>query len=241
MGRNLKRVPLDFKWPMKQIWKGYINPYHGEPCLTCDGSGGSPEAMKFHDEWYAFDDQVWVEYVDKYGRQRRYNDKAHEYHLSQIEVDALIENNRLRDLTKNGHIPSVEEVNEWAKKDGMGHDAINFWICTAVVLKEKGVDQNCPICHGKGVIYPSDEIEQKESEWYDKERFHPPVGKGYQLWEDTSEGSPISPVFSNTNDLAEYCSKNCNVFGRETWTKEQWIASFQDDIIAYETEYGIFI
>lgn len=27
MGRTLKRVPLNFKWPIDKIWKGYINPY----------------------------------------------------------------------------------------------------------------------------------------------------------------------------------------------------------------------
>ena len=27
MGRKLMRVPLDFAWPLKKVWKGYINPY----------------------------------------------------------------------------------------------------------------------------------------------------------------------------------------------------------------------
>jgi hypothetical protein len=27
MGRTLKRVPLDYNAPLKQLWKGYENPY----------------------------------------------------------------------------------------------------------------------------------------------------------------------------------------------------------------------
>jgi hypothetical protein len=35
MGRELKRVPMDFDWPMKRVWKGYINPYRGINCPWC--------------------------------------------------------------------------------------------------------------------------------------------------------------------------------------------------------------
>lgn len=31
MGREIKRVALDFDWPLKKVWKGYINP-HYKPC-----------------------------------------------------------------------------------------------------------------------------------------------------------------------------------------------------------------
>jgi hypothetical protein len=27
MGRELKRVALDFNWPIGEIWHGYLNPY----------------------------------------------------------------------------------------------------------------------------------------------------------------------------------------------------------------------
>lgn len=26
MGRELKRVPLDFDWPLNERWKGYVSP-----------------------------------------------------------------------------------------------------------------------------------------------------------------------------------------------------------------------
>lgn len=54
MGREVKRVPLDFSWPQGAVWGGYINP-HGcmsAKCPHCAGSGNSPEAQRLHDLWY---------------------------------------------------------------------------------------------------------------------------------------------------------------------------------------------
>ena len=54
MGRELKRVPMDFAWPLDTVWGGYLNPYwkQSAPCPACDGSGYSPEARLFQDQWY---------------------------------------------------------------------------------------------------------------------------------------------------------------------------------------------
>lgn len=54
MGRTLKRVPLEFDWPLNETWSGYLNPHweKRQACPSCDGSGYSPEAKRFHDEWY---------------------------------------------------------------------------------------------------------------------------------------------------------------------------------------------
>jgi hypothetical protein len=111
MGRELRRVPLDFNWPIGQIWKGYWSPFQGMKCKTCDGSGYSPEAKKYQDDWYALNHADYRELPNK----RRYNENAHCNHLTRLEVDALLAENRLMELTCDGHVPSVEEVNEWAK------------------------------------------------------------------------------------------------------------------------------
>jgi hypothetical protein len=34
MGREIKRVLLDFDWPLKQVWSGYINPHYRD-CPQC--------------------------------------------------------------------------------------------------------------------------------------------------------------------------------------------------------------
>lgn len=54
MGRELKRVPLDFDWPLKKVWGGYLNPFYKQAieCHVCGGSGLAPEAKRFSDQWY---------------------------------------------------------------------------------------------------------------------------------------------------------------------------------------------
>lgn len=54
MSRTLKRVALDFSWPLRKRWEGYLNPYDGQKCQTCRGSGYSKEAKRFQDEWYGY-------------------------------------------------------------------------------------------------------------------------------------------------------------------------------------------
>lgn len=54
MGRELKRVPLDFVWPENKPWQGYLNPHYAKihDCPACAGSGSSPGAQRLKDQWY---------------------------------------------------------------------------------------------------------------------------------------------------------------------------------------------
>jgi hypothetical protein len=54
MGRELKRVPLDFDWPLKKVWGGYLNPFYRQStkCPACDGCGYAHEAKRMNAEWY---------------------------------------------------------------------------------------------------------------------------------------------------------------------------------------------
>jgi hypothetical protein len=57
MGRQIKRVALDFDWILDEPWKGFINPYyeHCSNCPKCDGDGYSPFALRIHRLWYGYD------------------------------------------------------------------------------------------------------------------------------------------------------------------------------------------
>lgn len=112
MGRELKRVPLDFDWPIKKVWYGYLHHLCGESCDDC--------------KWYA----------------------------------------RLKGL--------------------------------------KFTNYGCP----------------------DFE-LDPPKGNGYQLWETTSEGSPISPVFKTIEALAKYCETECTVYGSDKLSYNEWLKIFR--------------
>ena len=53
MGLQLRRVPLDFNWPLEQVWSGFDNPlYVALQCAACGGDGYSPEDRHLKDRWY---------------------------------------------------------------------------------------------------------------------------------------------------------------------------------------------
>ena len=197
MGRELKRVALDFNWPLNIVWKGYMCPYQSQKCTVCDGSGQNPETKKIDDDWYDFAGT---------GRKWCYN-------ITQDEVDALIEGNRLRDFTHTWNeddgwvaidpqpLITAKMINEWAADRGICHDAINCWICVEARAKRLGVFGSCEVCRGEGVIWFNEEIKKLTDEW---EGYEPPEGEGWQLWENVSEGSPISPVFDTKEKFIEW-------------------------------------
>jgi len=54
MGREIKRVPLDFDWPIDKVWQGFLSPdsLDGEKCTPCDGTGSSDHARFLQARWY---------------------------------------------------------------------------------------------------------------------------------------------------------------------------------------------
>lgn len=141
MGREVKRVPLEFDWPQNERWWGYTYGYTiqkrleelGEPklsCGTCHGTG--KVAWRTHD-WSGPDD---------------------------------------------------------------------------------GGKYYCPHCEGeKTPFFP---------------HIDPPEGEGWQMWETTSEGSPISPVFETPEQLAKWLADTgASTFGPMTTTYEAWLGMIE--------------
>lgn len=55
MGRELRRVPLDFDAPIGKVWEGYITPpeFQFPKCADYDGEGYGPEARAIASTFYA--------------------------------------------------------------------------------------------------------------------------------------------------------------------------------------------
>jgi len=55
MGREVRRVPLDFDAPLNEVWAGFLMPeqLHGNPCPDCK-NGYSAKAQYFFDLWYGY-------------------------------------------------------------------------------------------------------------------------------------------------------------------------------------------
>jgi hypothetical protein len=117
------------------------------PCPDCERSGYNPETKQISDDFYDFNDTG-----------RRWCD-----HVTQDEVDALVEAYRLRRWDHEKHVwvkvpRTAEEVNQ-ANRDGaglgseLGHDSINKWILVETRAKRLGVWGKCPRCGGHGDLY----------------------------------------------------------------------------------------
>lgn len=53
MSRDVRRVPVDFDWPLNKVWGGYAWPaeFHEDDCPDCD-NGLAPEAHQLYQQWY---------------------------------------------------------------------------------------------------------------------------------------------------------------------------------------------
>jgi hypothetical protein len=131
-------------------------------------------------------------------------------------------------------VPTAEEVNreQHEHRFGFGHDAINRGILIEARCKRNGIVVECPACGGSGDLPNPDEEERaRAAAWEERE---PPAGPGWQLWETTSEGSPISPVCASAEDLARWCAANAFIFASERLTYEEWLAMFRTGSDAVE-------
>lgn len=54
MGREVKRVALDFDWPLSERWTGYVMPARlsSGTCTDCDGEGYSLRAQELRSMWH---------------------------------------------------------------------------------------------------------------------------------------------------------------------------------------------
>jgi hypothetical protein len=245
MGREVKRVALDFEWPIKQIWKGYLMPeeLHSKTCETCSGQSVNAMTRVIADSFYdsdGFGHRWTYEYgTDPDGNPasrppwrikgdcRRWCDD-----ITQDEIQALLDKDRLMDLTHTwtrgsgwqrkdpAVVPTPEEVRAW-NQGSMGHDALNRWTLIETRAKRFGVYGQCEVCHGEGELWESDEQKELHENWRSTE---PPEGDGWQMWETTSEGSPISPVFATPEELARWLADNsASTFGSDTAPYEVWL------------------
>jgi Lhr-like helicase len=81
------------------------------------------------------------------------------------------------------------------------------------------------------------EAEDYMPDWAEGERTH------WQMYEDTTEGTPISPVFATAEELAQWLADTgASAFADMTATYEQWLATCLDGwapSAVYSPETGV--
>ena len=92
-----------------------------------------------------------------------------------------------------------------------------------------GKGTSCSICEGEGHVWPKVNPPGYKARQYPYAHV-PQIDKGYgwQMWEDVSEGSPMSPVCHSPEALARWLTDNgASAFGAMTATYEQWLGTIR--------------
>lgn len=221
MGRETRRVPLDFDWPIGGIWPGYLMPESLEErdCEVCENGSTSARA--------------WVEQIANLllmlDDDRRAQAQGRPIHPYLLDTGSFA----------NGVRPSADIAELGAGLAGresgwLGHDAIDRWHATSKIIEAAGLDPEtwgiCPACKGHGSIevYPG---QREEAEAW--QQTDPPSGDGWQMWSTTSEGEPMSPVFATPEELARWLADNrASKFGSTTASYDEWLAIIKGEKLA---------
>lgn len=200
MGREIKRVALDFKWPLGEIWDGFKSPDSGEaPCPFCKDSHG---------------------YTSGYGRMGLAIHNLSDYNLRKgilpsdgkdyEEADLLILRALREKVNGPGLLPAEEErlpyVYGFRPDRGMTDSKRMIYDLLTHLAKSLDLPLEvffCKTCKGKGNIVKDHEQNARALAWV---ATPPPEGEGWQIWETVSEGSPVSPVFATAEELEVFMS-----------------------------------
>lgn len=237
MGRQIKRVPLDFSWPLHKPWSGYVYPeFEGRhDCLSCESSGYSPEALQFKREWYG---SLYPEVdFDPASTGSTPFEPTHPAIQSIAQRNVGRSSSRLFKLeckrlsylfnSSWSHHLSQEDVDALVAEKRLVHTGlpepltasdVNAWSLSGLghdsINSWVCIKARCA-CLGVSdkcsLCKGSGELWDSEEQRLEAESWEqtdPPTGEGWQLWETVSEGSPISPVFASPEELAEYLSEN---------------------------------
>ena len=287
MGREVRRVSLDFNWPLGEVWEGFLNPFY-QKCPVCTGSRGYSDIYLMLEDFTRIlllaaseSDLRPDNYYPIQGRKLfpKGNPKQWPWDTNPVEVLEAIAGDRMssedawiiRRLARLNKHPGVflshraryqwvgstrrvvldpsgpmfyphpflvedygigdvgKTLHTFVRKLGCQPGFSMWegrWGLQKAILAYHGyeVDDSlpdelkCSFCKGEG-IHPDVLEDFKNWKPYD-----PPEGIGYQLWETTSEGSPISPVCRTPEELASWLSENkASAFGHETLSYEGWL------------------
>lgn len=197
MGRKIKRVPLDFNWPLNKVWEGFLNP-HYKKC---------PEEGKtcFHGNTAA---GMWLEAIVRLltvagenGKRGKHNPSMiwpHPY-LQEMPTAPRFEGALINPTPELG---MLTELLAGRQMSFIGHDSIDVYGICRKIQEAADLPETwgvCPVCEGHAT---DPKCREAAEAW---EPVEPPTGPGLQLWETVSEGSPISPVFAAEEDsFADY-------------------------------------
>ncbi len=225
MGREIKRVALDFAWPLGEVWDGFVNPY-GRPCPEKDKTcfNGQTAAAQWLDALCRMFGTVADSGLGGPHLRERGTLWPHPYLVEfptapthEIPADVakggiVAMHLWMRSVRKDDFVlaPTREFSEFYSGLTGDKGDSLfgfigsnGAWKFQTKLRELAGVPETwgeCPTCKGEGM----DPSAAAAYEAWDKTE--PPAGEGWQVWETVSEGSPITPVFATAEELATHLS-----------------------------------
>ena len=242
MGRELRRVPLDFDWPLNKVWKGFINPRYKkcpEDQKTC--FTGQTADRCWLDAICWFITTVADDALDG-GRRLKNGGKWPHPYLSEFQQaphhsppSKLGMAESLRWLQNKQAInelvlPPTKAFVEFYKALTKEQESFfgfmggsGTYRIEQALLRAAGLPDDwglCPVCKGEG---QDPAVKEAYDSWKAED---PPTGEGWQLWETVSEGSPISPVFPTRDTFIAYLVKEgYSQKAAENFAKDGWVPS----------------
>jgi hypothetical protein len=228
MSREVRRVPLDFAWPIDQVWDGYQMPTSLQADRCPDCSRGMTAAREWLDTLCTRIDMLASDITN----QRR-GRPMHPW-LAQMPYpahSAFVYDDEGRTVGQPQILrPSADILDLVAGLSDESPECLtnpmrgSNYKLTWKVIEAAGLDNTtwgiCPTCAGYASVekYPG---QRAEAETWEKS--DPPTGEGWQLWETVSEGSPQSPVFATADGLATWMSDPAR---GEDWVPPATAAAF---------------
>lgn len=230
MGRDVRRVPLDFDWPLKKVWDGYLTPERLREDKCPDCANGATDAY----EWVQKVAYVIAGLADDAAEEAR-GRRMHPY----LEP--------LREISY-GHVKGRPGTQFAEFADGIAPEAGSFmgrdvYRVQRALIAAAGLPDDwglCPTCKGNASVERYEGQRDEAESW---EPTEPPEGEGWQMWETTSEGSPMSPVFATPEELAAWLARTgASTFGSHTATTAEWLKIITGEDFAHvELAPGVII
>lgn len=222
MGRQLKRVALDFNYPLNKTWEGFLNP-HYKKCPHCEN--GYTQARERLQNLVSL---IMLSGSDSLeGKNHPYFDHIQKFVYGFNSIPS-------KDMAELTTGLAGRECSR-----PFGHDACDRWSAEKKIIEAAGLDADkwgiCPYCNGEAI---DADIKEAYEAW---QKYEPPTGEGYQLWENTSEGSPQSPVFKTLDELCGWCADNATTFGSSKASKESWLKMLDADFVCHQEGNMIFL
>jgi hypothetical protein len=252
VGREIKRVALDFDHPHGEVWSGYVmsDDLYGPMCVACDGTGESPAwkwVLHFAYGMVAVTKDVLVQEQGGQIPWRLQNeaDPPTRFRVAKTLARGAGHNNWEGELMRAD--PTWVEFVDGLytpPRPRMVHDYSGeaFGLAFALV-KAAGLDDTqwwkCRVCPEASGHMDTPEQTAARAAW---EPSDPPEGEGWQLWSTTTEGHPISPVFDTAEGLANWMSRNPCGFAGATYEYDmalRWITGPGWSPSAIDTPGGV--